>query len=88
MFKHWSLHHDGKETAFKVEVIDYFESALYRQVAEGVRIARTGAEKILNSKAVYSRSGLVRLVCVDTVEEDNLGDRDSMPDEEDDGDGD
>ena len=43
-------------------------------MSEAVRIERTGAHKILNSKAVYSRSRLPRIVAVDTKEEETIGD--------------
>ena len=44
MGKHWAVQHQGKRTDFKVEVVGYFSSALERQVAEGVRISKTGAQ--------------------------------------------
>lgn len=75
MFKHWQVHHGGKKTNFKVEVIGFFTSALERQVAESVRIDMCGAERILNSKSVFSRCMVPRLVAVDTVEEPTLGDK-------------
>ena len=68
MSKHWSVHHGGNKTKFKVEIIGFFSSALERQVAESVRIDKCGAERILNSKSVFSRSMVPRLVAVDTVE--------------------
>ena len=43
MVKHWSLHQRGERTKFKVEVIGFFNSALERQVAESIRIEKTGA---------------------------------------------
>ena len=60
----------------------FFDSPLERQIAESVRISRTGATKLLNSKAVYSRSVVPRL-SVDKVEEDNLGDTDRNMEEDD-----
>ena len=51
-------------------------------MAEGVRISRTGAEKILNSKTIYNRSSLPRVVCLEEEEVQFLGDMDQMPDEE------
>ena len=47
-----------------------------------MRITRTGASKILNSKAEYSRCELPRLVAAKAEEEINLGDRqEEMEDE-------
>ena len=52
------------------------------KVSEAVRIGRTGAERILNSKGVYSRCSLPRIVPVDTSDDDNLGDKPSLMGEE------
>ena len=56
------------------EILQFFKSPLERQVGEAVRIARTGANRILNSKSVYNRSTLPRIVAQDVREEVNLGD--------------
>ena len=80
MSKHWRIHHGGTRTRFKVEIIGFFSSALERQVAESVRIDKCGAERILNSKSVFSRSSVPRLVAVDTVEVDTLGDTEKTMD--------
>ena len=40
---------------------------------EAVRIERTGAQRILNSKAVYSRFRLPRIVTED-IQEETIGD--------------
>ena len=53
-------------------------------MAESVRIERSGAERILNSKSMYSRSRIPRLVVVDQVEDDNLGDKECSMDNLDD----
>ena len=74
IYKHWTNQHGGKETTFKFEIISFFESPLERQVAEAVRISRTGSEKILNSKGEYNRCKLPRIIAVDTREVENLGD--------------
>ena len=50
IYKHWQNKHNGKETAFKFKIISFHNTPLDRQVSEAVRIARTGAEKILNCK--------------------------------------
>ena len=43
-------------------------------MAEALRIQTTGAAQILNSKSVYSRSSLPRIVAMASVEETNMGD--------------
>ena len=52
------------------------------EVSEAVRIIRTGAERILNSKGVYSRCSLPRIVPVDTSDDDNFGDKPGLMGEE------
>ena len=41
--------------------------------AEAVRIEKTGAHRILNSKGMFNRCTLPRIVAKDNVEEVNLG---------------
>merc|ERR1711891_64640 len=65
--------HEGGETEFQIQVIKFFDSPLDRQVSEAVRIERTGAQRILNSKLVYSRSRLPRIVTED-IQEETIGD--------------
>ena len=75
IWKHWSTQHQGLETRFKFEVVAHFNTPLERQVSEAVRIERTGATRILNSKAEYSsRSTLPRIRSIDTEVEVTLGD--------------
>ena len=83
MYKHWELHHAGKKTEFKFNILGVFNTPLERQVAEGVRISRTGATSLLNSKAVYSRSLLPRLRIDKNPVEENLGDVDKTMKEDD-----
>ena len=72
--KHWINHHGGKETKFSFEIIKFFTSPLERQVGEAVRIEKTGAHQILNSKSMFNRSGLPRIITKDITELTNLGD--------------
>ena len=74
MYKHWQTVHRGARTEFEFRILGFFSSALERQVAEAVRIRRTGATKILNSKSEYSRCKIPRLIAEDTEVETNLGD--------------
>jgi len=73
IWKHWLIEHGGEETEFQIQVIKFFDSPLDRQVSEAVRIERTGAKRILNSKSVYSRSRLPRIVTED-IQEETIGD--------------
>ena len=85
MHKHWELHHEGRKTEFSFNILGFFRTPLERQVAEGVRIARTGATRLLNSKAVYSRCPLPRLSIDKEEVEENLGDvQKTMEDDDDD----
>ena len=82
MRKHWTNVHGGLETTFKFEIIAFFNSPLERQVAEAVRIARTGGERILNSKVDYKRCKSPRIIALDTQEVKNLGDREPNEEQE------
>ena len=43
-------------------------------MSEAVRIERTGAQRVLNSKAGYNRARLPRIVAEDSKEEETIGD--------------
>ena len=62
--RHQQLHHGGdKEPKFVARSVQFFKSALQRQVGEAVRICRRGGEAmILNSKSEYNRCRIPRLV--------------------------
>ena len=62
IWKHWSEEHPGQEMPhFRFQIVRLFRDCLSRQIAEAVRIEmREGA--VLNSKAVFSRCKLPRLV--------------------------
>ena len=83
MVKHWSTQHGGKKTSFSFKIISFFASPLERQVAEAVRILHTGAKRILNSKGMYNRCSLPRIVAKDSVEEVTLGDTEENAEESD-----
>ena len=74
IYKHWTNQHDGRETTFTFEIVQFFSTPLDRQVGEAVRIVKTGAGQILNSKTMYNRSSLPRIVAQDRKEPMNLGD--------------
>ena len=67
MFKHAMVDHDGEEKPrFSFRVKKYFQNPLARQISEAVSIRRKG-EVVLNSKGVYNRCTIPRLV----VHQDN-----------------
>ena len=62
MHKHAVTEHgDEEKPKFQFNIIRTFQSALTRQISEAVRIRRRG-EGVLNSKGVYNRCALPRLV--------------------------
>ena len=67
--KHWVNKHQGKQTKFSFKILNFFSSALERQVAEAVRILKTGAERILNSRGEFNRCSLPRITTKEEVEE-------------------
>merc|ERR1711888_426874 len=80
--KHWVNKHKGKKTRFSFRILGFFNSALERQVGEAVRILRTGAERILNSKGEFNRCSLPRITAEDTKEEETLGDMEGREEQE------
>jgi hypothetical protein len=74
------VHHKGQGAPdFKIRIIKYCKDALSRQVGEAVRISYRGQP--LNSKSVYNRSWLSRLVLEEENEEEQIRD-DAQEDEE------
>ena len=56
-------HGEGSKPDFMMRVVDYYRSALSRQVGEAIRIwRREGEVNILNSKAEYDHSHIPILV--------------------------
>ena len=78
MWKHWVNHHGGVETPFQFKILSFFSSPLERQVGEAVRILRTGAEQILNSKSENNRCKIPRIIAKDGREEMTLGDKEQQ----------
>ena len=68
IWKHHVLHHGGEgHPNFLIRPIQYFKSALTRQVAEAVRIGRLGEGVVLNSKSEFNRCKLGRLTLGDST---------------------
>ena len=62
MHKHATTDHHGEENpTFSFKVVKSFQNALARQVSEAVRLRRRG-DIVLNSKGVYNRCALPRLL--------------------------
>ena len=63
MWKHQEEFHKGEAPRFYMRVVNFYKTALSRQIGEAVRIDRRGgAGNILNSKSEYDRCRIPRLV--------------------------
>ena len=73
MHKHSELehHNDVAKPTFQFRTVRTFRSALTRQIAEAVRIRRRGTD-VINSKGVYNRCVLPRLVIEQDVKKNQL----------------
>jgi hypothetical protein len=61
MFKHWAIHHGGMGNMdFKFNIVRGYQDSLSRQVGEAVRVQLR--QNVLNSKSIYNRCKLTRLV--------------------------
>ena len=66
IWKHHVLHHGAEgQPTFLLRPVQYFNSALTRQIAEAVLIGRLGEGVVLNSKSEYNRCKLGRLILGD-----------------------
>ena len=70
LWKHCVLEHSSQEAEFSMKIIQSHTSSLCRQVHEAVRISRTQAEVILNSKSEFHQAPLVRVVAMTGLQED------------------
>ena len=70
LWKHCVLDHSSQEAEFSMKIIQSHTSSLCRQVHEAVRISRTQAEVILNSKSEFHQAPLVRVVAMTGLQED------------------
>ena len=53
LWKHCTVEHDGEHVEFSMEVLQSFHSSMARQVNEGVRIKRSEADCLMNSKSEF-----------------------------------
>ena len=62
LWKHCLLEHEGEHVEFSMEVLQSFHSAMARQVNEGVRINRSKADCLMNSKSEFHQHPVARVV--------------------------
>ena len=70
LWKHVVLEHSSKEAEWSMEVIKCHPSSLGRPVHEAVRISRTEAQIILNSKSEFHQAPLIRVVATSGLQEE------------------
>ena len=56
------VEHGGEKVEFSMKVLQSFQSAMARQVNEGVRIKRSKADCMMNSKSEFHQHPVVRVV--------------------------
>ena len=62
LWKHCLVAHEGEKVEFSMQVVGTFQSCLVRQVNEGVRIKRSKADCLMNSKSEFHQHPVVRVV--------------------------
>ena len=62
LWKHCMVEHEGEKVEFSMKVLGSFHSAMARQVNEGVRIKRSKADCLMNSKSEFHQHPVVRVV--------------------------
>ena len=67
---HCVLEHASQEAEFSMVVVQSHSTCLSRQVHEAVRISRTDAEIILNSKSEFHQAPLIRVVATNGLQEE------------------
>ena len=70
LWKHRLSEHGGQKAEFSMTVVGRFFSCLVRQVNEAVRIEMSEADCVMNSKAEFHQSPLVRVVAVTGLQEE------------------
>ena len=83
IYKHQEIGHpEMAEPRFEFRIIRNFQSALVRQVTEAVMISRRGENGVLNSKGVFNRCKLPRLIIEDHKEQEEKSDQNEEEEEE------
>ena len=62
LWKHCQLEHNEEKVEFSMKVVGSFQSKMARQVNEGVRIKRSKADCLMNSKREFRQRPVVRVV--------------------------
>ena len=62
LWKHCRLDHGDEKVEFSMRVVGSFQSSMARQVNEGVRIKRSKADTLMNSKSEFHQHPVVRVV--------------------------
>ena len=70
LWKHCVSEHSSQEADFSMMIIQSHSSCLNRQVHEAVRISRTEAVFIMNSKSEFHQAPLVRVVATTGLQEE------------------
>ena len=70
LWKHCVSQQASQEEEFSMKIIQSHSSCLSRQVHEAVRISRTDAEFILNSKSEFHQAPLVRVLATTGLQEE------------------
>ena len=70
LWKHCVLEHSSQEAEFSMVIVQCHSTCLSRQVHEAVRISRTDAEIILNSKSEFHQAPLIRVVATNGLQEE------------------
>ena len=63
-WKHCLVQHNGEKAVFSMKVLGVFYICLVRQVNEGVRIQKSRAQCLMNSKTEFYQHPVVRVVPV------------------------
>ena len=64
------LEHASQEAYLSMDIVKCHSTCLSRQVHEAVRILRTDAEIILNSKSEFHQTPLIRVVATNWLQEE------------------
>ena len=64
LWKHCSIQHESIEAKFEMKIVGQHRSCIERQANEAVRISRSKADMILNSKSEWHQAPLIRVIPV------------------------
>ena len=75
LWKHCMIEHEGQHVDFSMKVLESFQSAMARQVNEGVRIKRSKADCVMNSKSEFHQHPVVRVVPMRGIQQEQGGEQ-------------